>query len=132
GLELSMHSNSHLGISLAAMTHLAAATPNLTHACDTHTPWQDGQDVVAPGALRFSGGAVPVPSGVGLGVELDRDALAVMHEQYQKCGVTARDDTTYMRRFQPDFTARRPRWCTSPTSTPGTSSASPPPPSSSP
>ncbi|WP_049575438.1 glucarate dehydratase family protein [Nonomuraea sp. SBT364] len=110
GLELSMHSNSHLGISLAAMTHLAAATPNLTHACDTHTPWQDGQDVVAPGSLRFVDGAVPVPDGPGLGVELDRDALAVMHEQYVKCGITARDDTTYMQRFDPTYTARRPRW----------------------
>jgi L-alanine-DL-glutamate epimerase-like enolase superfamily enzyme len=30
GLGLSMHSNSHLGISLAAMVHLAAATPNLS------------------------------------------------------------------------------------------------------
>ena len=27
GLGLSMHSNSHLGVSLAAMVHLAAATP---------------------------------------------------------------------------------------------------------
>ncbi|MGP3910428.1 glucarate dehydratase family protein [Nonomuraea sp. 10N515B] len=110
GLSLSMHSNSHLGISLAAMTHLAAATPNLTFACDTHTPWQDGQDVVAPGSLRFTDGAVPVPSGPGLGVELDRDALARMHEQYQKCGIVARDDTTYMQRFEPGFTAARPRW----------------------
>ena len=40
GLGLSMHSNSHLGISLAAMVHLAAATPNLTYACDTHWPWK--------------------------------------------------------------------------------------------
>ncbi|MEO3883932.1 glucarate dehydratase family protein [Nonomuraea sp. B5E05] len=110
GLELSMHSNSHLGISLAAMTHLAAATPNLTFACDTHTPWQNGQDVVAPGALRFTAGAVPVPAGPGLGVELDRDALALMSEQYEKCGIRARDDTTYMRRFEPAFNARRPRW----------------------
>ncbi|MET8993325.1 glucarate dehydratase family protein [Nonomuraea wenchangensis] len=110
GLSLSMHSNSHLGISLAAMTHLAAATPNLTFACDTHTPWQDGQDVIAPGALRFAGGAVPVPAGPGLGVELDRDALARMHEQYEKCGVVARDDTTYMKRFDPTFSATRPRW----------------------
>ncbi len=38
GLGLSMHSYSHLGISLAAMVHLAAATPNLTYACDTHWP----------------------------------------------------------------------------------------------
>lgn len=110
GLQLSMHSNSHLGISLAAMTHLAAAIPNLAHSCDTHTPWQDGQDVVAPGALRFVGGSVPVPAGAGLGVELDRDALAVMHEQYLKCGITARDDTGYMRRFHPEFSPARPRW----------------------
>src|SRR6476646_5247946 len=40
GLGLSMHSNSHLGISLAAMVHLASATPNLTYACDTHYPWK--------------------------------------------------------------------------------------------
>ncbi|ONK13612.1 glucarate dehydratase family protein [Streptomyces sp. MP131-18] len=110
GLELSMHSNSHLGISLAAMTHLAAATPNLNHACDTHTPWQDGQDVVAPGALRFTGGAVPVPEGPGLGIELDRDALAVMHEQYRTCTVRRRDDTAYMRSFDPDFQAKRAHW----------------------
>jgi len=38
GIGLSMHSNSHLGISLAAMVHIAAATPNLTYACDTHWP----------------------------------------------------------------------------------------------
>ncbi|WP_236051156.1 glucarate dehydratase family protein [Nonomuraea cypriaca] len=110
GLSLSMHSNSHLGISLAAMTHLAAATPNLTFACDTHTPWQDGQDVVLPGALRFTDGAVPVPAGPGLGVELDRDALAAMNEAYDKCGILARDDTTYMQRFEPSYSARRPRW----------------------
>ncbi|MEV0196610.1 glucarate dehydratase family protein [Nonomuraea sp. NPDC050691] len=110
GLELSMHSNSHLGISLAAMTHLAAATPNLTHACDTHTPWQDGQDVVVPGSLRFVDGAVPVPSGPGLGVELDRDALAAMHEQYLRCGITSRDDEGYMRRFEPGFSTRRASW----------------------
>ncbi|NBE92059.1 glucarate dehydratase [Nonomuraea sp. KC401] len=110
GLELSMHSNSHLGISLAAMTHLAAATRRLTFACDTHTPWQNGQDVVTPGALRFTAGAVPLPAGPGLGVELDRDALARMSEQYEKCGIRARDDTTYMQRFEPAFSARRPRW----------------------
>jgi glucarate dehydratase len=110
GIEVSMHSNSHLGISLAAMTHLAAAVPGVTTACDTHTPWQDGQDVLAAGALRFVDGMVPVPTGPGLGVELDRDALAVMHEQYLKCGITARDDTSYMRAFDPSFSPRRPRW----------------------
>ncbi|RBM17753.1 glucarate dehydratase family protein [Streptomyces sp. PT12] len=110
GLALSMHSNSHLGISLAAMTHLAAATPGLRHACDTHTPWQDGQDVIAPGALRFTEGAVPLPEGPGLGIELDRDALAAMHESYLACGLTRRDDTAYIRRFEPDFVPKRAHW----------------------
>ncbi|MFC7328439.1 glucarate dehydratase family protein [Marinactinospora rubrisoli] len=111
GMGLSMHSNSHLGISLAAMTHLAAATPHLTYACDTHWPWKDpADDVIVPGALTFADGAVAVPTGPGLGVELDRDALARMHEQYLASGIRERDDTGYMRRFQPGFDPAAPRW----------------------
>ncbi|WP_030106251.1 MULTISPECIES: enolase C-terminal domain-like protein [Actinoalloteichus] len=110
-LGLSMHSNSHLGISLAAMTHLAAATPNLTYACDTHWPWKHPEDdVVVPGALRFEAGAVPVPTAPGLGVELDRDALARLHERYLSCGIRERDDTGYLRRFEPAFDPTAPRW----------------------
>jgi glucarate dehydratase len=109
GMGLSMHSNSHLGISLAAMVHLAAATPNLTYACDTHWPWKT-EEVVAPGTLRFADGAVRVPEGPGLGVELDRDALARLHEQYLACGLRNRDDTGYMRRVDPSWERRVPRW----------------------
>ncbi|CAL9338159.1 glucarate dehydratase family protein [Streptomyces sp. enrichment culture] len=111
GLGLSMHSNSHLGISLAAMTHLAAATPHLTYACDTHWPWKrPDEDVVDPAPLRFSEGAVTVPTAPGLGVELDRDALARLHRQYLDCGLRDRDDTGYMRRFEPSFSDEIPRW----------------------
>ena len=54
GLGMSMHSNSHLGISLAAMVHLAAATPRLDYACDTHWPWKDpADDVIVAGALSL-------------------------------------------------------------------------------
>ncbi|MDF3336934.1 glucarate dehydratase family protein [Mycolicibacterium septicum] len=109
GLGLSMHSNSHLGISLAAMVHLAAATPNLTYACDTHWPWKT-EDVVHPGALEFHAGSVPVPTGPGLGVEIDDDALAALHEQYIRCRITDRDDTGYMRTVDPSFEAISPRW----------------------
>ncbi|KAA5838067.1 glucarate dehydratase family protein [Saccharopolyspora hirsuta] len=109
GVGLSMHSNSHLGISLAAMTHLAAATPELTYACDTHWPWkEETEDVVKPGALTFEKGAVAVPTTPGLGVELDADRLGALHEQYLSCGLTERDDTGYMRRIRPDFTV--PSW----------------------
>ena len=108
-LGLSMHSNSHLGISLAAMTHLAAAVPNLTYALDTHWPWKD-EDVVVEGALRFVDGAISVPSAPGLGVELDYDALARLHEQYLACGITERSDTLYMQSLHPDYRAELPRW----------------------
>lgn len=109
GMGLSMHSNSHLGISLAAMTHLAAATPNLTYACDTHWPWKS-EEVVQPGVLDFSDGAVRVPRSPGLGVELDRDALARLHEQYLSCGLRNRDDTGYMQRIDPAYRRKSPRW----------------------
>ena len=106
---LSMHSNSHLGISLAAMVHVAAATPHLTYACDTHWPWKT-TDVIEPGVLEFVDGAVAVPTGPGLGVRLDEDALARAHEDYLRCGQTNRDDVTYMRRFVADFAPNTARW----------------------
>ena len=109
GLGLSMHSNSHLGISLAAMVHLAAATPNLGYACDTHWPWKT-EDVISGKPLTFTNGAVRVPGGPGLGVELDRDALGALHEQYLRCGIRTRDDTGYMRRFDPAYQRVQPRW----------------------
>ena len=109
GLGLSMHSNSHLGISLAAMVQLAAAVPNLTYACDTHWPWKT-EDVVAGQPFSFSGGAIAVPDRPGLGVELDRDALGALHEQYLACGLRNRDDTGYMQRVVPSYERRQPRW----------------------
>jgi glucarate dehydratase len=105
GLGLSMHSNSHLGVSLAAMIHLAAATPNLTYACDTHWPWKT-QDVVPADAFRFSEGSVAVPDGPGLGVALDLDALAELHELYLASGLRERDDTGYRQSVEPGYQPR--------------------------
>ncbi|HKS02836.1 MAG TPA: glucarate dehydratase family protein [Arthrobacter sp.] len=111
GLGLSMHSNSHLGISLAAMVHLAAATPNLDYACDTHWPWKDpSEDVITGNLFTFSDGAVKVPTAPGLGVEIDRDALERLHRQYLACGLRSRDDTGYMQRLQPSYRLQSPRW----------------------
>ncbi|TDD61364.1 glucarate dehydratase [Kribbella antibiotica] len=109
GMGLSMHSNSHLGISLAAMTQLAAATPNLTYACDTHYPWKT-EDLIKPGALAFADGSVRVPTGPGLGIELDTDALGRLHEQYLACGIRRRDDTAYRRTIEPGFSPNGSRW----------------------
>jgi glucarate dehydratase len=109
GIGLSMHSNSHLGISLAAMTHLAAAVPNLSYACDTHYPWQ-AEEIIVGGKLQFEDGALAVPTAPGLGVELDQAVLARMHAQYLACGLTYRDDETEMQQVEPGWTRRLPRW----------------------
>ncbi|MGK4188256.1 enolase C-terminal domain-like protein [Rothia koreensis] len=111
GMGLSMHSNSHLGISMAAMLHAAGATPNIDYACDTHWPWKDPEDdVVAGSPFSFDAGAVAVPTSPGLGVSLDRDKLRRLHEQYLASGMTERDDTGYMRRFDPAFDPSLGRW----------------------
>jgi glucarate dehydratase len=108
-IGLSMHSNSHLGISLMAMTHAAAAIDNLTYACDTHYPWQE-EEVIVGGKIPFKNGAVVVPDKPGLGVELDRDALAVLAKNYENCGIRARNDVAEMRKYQPDWKGTVPRF----------------------
>lgn len=109
GRGLSMHSNSHLGISLAAMTHLGAAVPNLTYALDTHYPWQS-DEVVTGGRFEFEDGSLPVPPGPGLGVELDRGALERLHQTYLQCGLTRRDDAVEMQKVEPGWTFQPTRW----------------------
>ncbi len=109
GRGLSMHSNSHLGVSLAAMLHLAAAVPNLTYEADTHYPWQS-DEVIAGGRLRFDDGALPVPPGPGLGVELDRGELERLHRSWRGSGLTRRDDEAEMQKIEPGWRFRQTRW----------------------
>ena len=106
---LSMHSNSHLGISLMAMTHLAAAIPNLTYACDTHYPWQY-EEVLVGGRIPFEDGCVVIPDKPGLGIELDRAALAKLHDNYNRCGLTERNDEIEMQKVHPGWTFEAERW----------------------
>jgi len=109
GLGVSMHSNSHLGISLAGMCHVAAATPNLTYDCDTHYPWS-AREIVKGGRPLFRDGALQVPEGPGLGVELDHAAVAELHDLYNRAMVRDRDDTDEMRKYIPDYVRQVPRW----------------------
>lgn len=108
-IGISMHSNSHMGISLAAMTHVGATIPNLAYAADTHYPWQV-EEVIAGGKLPIKNGCVTVPPGSGLGVTLDRNALAHLHQQYLDCGISKRDDGAAMRKIDPSFSSKRPRF----------------------
>ncbi len=59
-----MHSNSNLGNSLAAMTHLAASTPNLSYDCDTHYSWQE-EEVIEGGNFRLRERSLAIPDGPG-------------------------------------------------------------------
>ncbi|MFC8955277.1 enolase C-terminal domain-like protein [Streptomyces sp. NPDC057101] len=101
GVGLSMHSNTHLGISLAAMTQVAATLPELHHACDTHYPWQT-EDVVTTRPV-FRDGRLAVSDAPGLGVDLDRPALASLHRRWLDDDGTLRDrdDAAAMRRADP-------------------------------
>ena len=112
GLGLSMHSNSHLGVSLMAMAHLAAATPGLTYDADTHYPWlYDEDDVLVGGKLKFVDGAIPVTDAPGLGIEVDRDRLARGKERFDRIPYRDRDDVTYMqKRVDPSWEKKLPRW----------------------
>lgn len=109
GRKLSMHSNSHLGISLAAMVHLGAALPQPPYTLDTHYPWQS-EEVIVGGRISFEEGAVQVPEGPGLGVELDKQSLAQLHQNFLHCGLTQRDDQIEMQKIVPGWLFQQERW----------------------
>ena len=111
-IGLSMHSNSHLGVSLMAMAHVAAATPHLTYACDTHYPWQSKEDeVVNGGRVPIKDGCVEISEKPGLGVDLDFDQLERGKERYEKVPYKKRDDAAEMRkRVDPNWKRVLPRW----------------------
>ena len=111
-IGLSMHSNSHLGISLMAMAHVAAATPHLTYACDTHYPWQSEKDeIVLGGKVKIKNGCVSIPDKPGLGVSLDYDQLERGKEGYNNLPYRKRDDENEMRKHvDPTWKRVLPRW----------------------
>ena len=112
GIGLSMHSNSHLGVSLMAMTHAAAATKHLTYACDTHYPWQSEKDeIVAGGRIPIVNGCVKIPDKPGLGVDLDYDQIARGKALFEKLPYRKRDDQAEMRKHvDPNWERVLPRW----------------------
>ncbi len=84
-LSVAVHSSGELGIQLATMLHLGAVLPNLTFAADAHYHHLV-DDVIEGGKMAYTGGAIDVPTGPGLGVRLDRDKLAHYHELFNRLG----------------------------------------------
>jgi glucarate dehydratase len=83
-LGLGMHSDRELGISTAAMLHLAASTPSLVYAIDSH--YHDQLDDVITTPFTYQNGFFTVPEGPGLGVEVDWDKVDKYNRFYQKQG----------------------------------------------
>ena len=112
GLTWGSHSNNHFDISLAMVTHVAAAAPGAITAIDTHWIWQDGQHLTL-NPLRIRGGAIKVPQRPGLGVELDFNAIDRAHDLYKSKGLGARDDGIAMQFLIPGwrFDPKRPCLC---------------------
>ena len=109
GLTWGSHSNNHFDISLAMVTHVAAAAPGAITAVDTHWIWQDGQQLTR-NPLQIKGGTIEVPERPGLGVDPDLDAIENAHELYKSKGLGGRDDAIAMQFLIPGwkFDPKRP------------------------
>jgi L-rhamnonate dehydratase len=68
-LPVNVHSGVELGISTAALLHIACSTPNILYAIDSHYHHQADDIITEP--FRYEKGTIKVPEGPGLGVELD-------------------------------------------------------------
>jgi glucarate dehydratase len=110
GLTWGSHSNNHFDISLAMFTHVGAAAPGKVTAIDTHWIWQDGQALTKE-PLQIRGGKIAVPDRPGLGIEIDRAAIAKAHELCRQHGLGARDDALAMQYLIPGWTFDDKRPC---------------------
>jgi glucarate dehydratase len=77
------HSNNHLGISMAIMTHMNCAISRVNYHADTHYPWTT-QDIIKGPMLQFKAGKMRLPDGPGLGVEIDPEKMAALKENVKR------------------------------------------------
>jgi glucarate dehydratase len=83
GWGCSGHSNNHLGISMAMMTHMNCAISRVNYHADTHYPWTT-QDIIKGPMLQFKDGKMRLPDGPGLGVEIDPDKMSALKENVER------------------------------------------------
>ena len=85
GLPIVKHSFGDLGVTTYAAAHVLATCPNATLANQTHYNLL-GDDVILGGPPEFTDGALRLPPGPGIGVELDPDRVATYAELYEREG----------------------------------------------
>jgi glucarate dehydratase len=113
GLTWGSHSNNHFDVSLAMMTHTAAAAQGRVTPIDTHWIWQVGQRLTKE-PLQIRGGRLEVPEAPGLGLALDFAKVEQAHELYRCRGSDRRDDSVAMQFLQPGWTFHPKRPCLAP------------------
>jgi glucarate dehydratase len=99
-LGVAMHSGAEFGIELAAMLQTASTIPQMTFAGDAHYHFLT-DDIIVGGPLKYRDGCIRVPSGPGLGVQLDEEKMAAYERLFEEKG-------DYYARFHQD--PRRPDW----------------------
>jgi len=109
GMTWGSHSNNHFDISLAMMTHVAAACPGSITAIDTHWIWQDGQRLTQE-PLKIRGGRISVPKKPGLGIQIDKEKLLEANKLYKSLNLSRRDDAQAMQYLIPGwkFDSKKP------------------------
>lgn len=84
-LGIAVHSSGELGIQLATMLHMGAAVPNFAFSADAHYHHLT-DDILVGGKMKYENGAIRVPEGPGLGIEVDRDKIKQYNELYRELG----------------------------------------------
>lgn len=110
GLSWGSHSNNHFDISLAMVSQVAAAAEGNITAIDTHWIWQEGQHLTT-NPPKIIDGHIRLGASSGLGIEIDRTALANAHKLYNQVGQSDRDDSQAMQALVKDWTFNPKRPC---------------------
>jgi len=84
-LGVAMHSGAEFGIKLPAMLHTASTIPAMTMQGDAHYHYLE-DDIITGGKMKYENGAIKVPDGPGLGVELDEEKMEKYERYYQEKG----------------------------------------------
>jgi galactonate dehydratase len=85
GVAVAPHGNNSTTVGLAASLHAAAVMPNFL-IMEYPLSWESTGNKIAKNPLRVEHGAIPLPTGPGLGIELDEAALELfpVHEGRQR------------------------------------------------
>jgi glucarate dehydratase len=85
GLDVGIHSSMETAISQSAQLQVASCLPNMVHASVTHYIYL--KVVIGRGGkIKIANGQMTVPTGPGLGREIDDEKLAHYHQLWESTG----------------------------------------------